>query len=115
MSTLTSLQFTFTHNIGRLICWAYEAGYELTLGEAFRTPQQAQWNADHGCGIKNSLHTQRLAVDFNLFHDGIYLPLSADHDAMGTYWKSLHPLNRWGGDFPKPDGGHYSMQCGGVQ
>jgi hypothetical protein len=30
----------------------------------------------------------------------------------GEYWKSLHPLNRWGGDIPG-DGNHFSMSPDG--
>jgi hypothetical protein len=106
----------FTHNIARLILWAYEQGYELTLSEAYRTPEQAELNAKAGKGIANSLHTQRLAIDLNLFRGGRWLQFSEQHRPLGDYWKTLHPLNRWGGDFrPRPDGNHYSMEHEGVK
>ena len=71
--TLGEKQRKFTRMIADLIIFAYDNGYELTFSEAYRTPEQAQLNAKSGAGIKNSLHTQRLAVDFNLFKDGKYL------------------------------------------
>jgi hypothetical protein len=108
--TLGEKQKLFALNIGKLIIWAYGEGFELTFGEAFRTPEQAALNAKSGKGISNSLHTQRLAVDLNLFKAGQFLDKSEDHFPLGNYWKSLHPLNRWGGDFQsRPDGNHYSM------
>ncbi|NBN68387.1 M15 family peptidase, partial [Proteus sp. G2609] len=75
--TLGEKQRKFTRMIADLIIFAYDNGYELTFSEAYRTPEQAQLNAKSGSGIKNSLHTQRLAVDFNLFKDGKYLTASS--------------------------------------
>lgn len=108
-------QRIFTFNLSHLIQFVYKAGYQLTLGEAYRTPEQAALNAKSGAGISNSLHTKRLAIDMNLFKDGDWLQDSESHRQFGTFWKTLHPLNRWGGDFKKPDGNHYSMTHEGIQ
>jgi hypothetical protein len=114
--SLGEQQRAFTFNIGKLIVFAYENNYELTFGDAYRDPRLAALNAQEGKGIIKSLHTQRLAVDFNLFKDGAYLPKSEDYWQLGTYWKTLHPSNVWGGDFkPVPDGNHFSMQYGGIK
>jgi len=75
--TLSEKQQQFTRMIGTLIVWAESNGYGLTFGEAYRTPEQARLNAQSGKGIANSLHTQRLAVDFNLFINGQYQADSA--------------------------------------
>lgn len=113
---LSDKQQQFTRNIGLLIGWAYANGYTMTFGDAYRDPRLAALNAQQGKGIAKSLHTQRLAVDFNLFKDGAYLPKSEDYAPLGDYWKTLDPLNRWGGDFkPVPDGNHFSMTDGGIQ
>lgn len=124
-----------------LISWAYSNGYELTAGELKRSDEQAYLNAlgeagrekvaqavtpissglasavrnnGKSNGIVGSLHELGLAVDLNLFKDGKFLDSSADHRPLGEYWKSLHPLARWGGDFkPSPDGNHYSLTYGG--
>lgn len=112
--TLGEKQRVFTLNIGKLIVWAYAAGYELTFGDAYRDPRLAALNAQQGKGITNSLHTRRLAVDFNLFKGGTYLPQSEDYRPLGEFWKTLDPLNRWGGEFrPLADGNHFSMEDGG--
>jgi len=114
--TLGEQQRLFTHLIARLVLWSYENGYQLTYGDAYRSPEQAALNAKAGKGIANSLHTQRLAVDFNLFKDGKYLPKSEDYMPLGDYWKSLHPLCCWGGDFTTiKDGNHFSMTYGGLK
>ena len=107
-------QRRFTECIGRLIQWAYANGYELTFGDAYRSPEQAAANAAKGTGIANSVHTQRLAVDFNLFIDGVYQIETAAHKTLGDYWKSLDQDARWGGDFTRPDGNHYSFMHGGI-
>ena len=113
---LSEKQAIFTANIARLVVFAYQQGYRLTYGEAWRPPEMAKLNAKSGRGISNSLHTIRLAVDFNLFKDGVFLSATEDHAELGKYWKTLHPLNRWGGDFKsRPDGNHYSMEHNGVQ
>ena len=107
--SLGDKQRRFTQCIGRLIAWAYENGFELTFGDAYRSPEQAAANAKAGTGIAASVHTQRLAVDFNLFIDGTFQQTTEAHRQLGDYWKSLDPEARWGGDFSKPDGNHYSF------
>jgi hypothetical protein len=107
--TLGEKQRKFTRMIADLIVWAYDNGYELTWGEAWRTPQQAAWNAENGKGISNSLHGDRLAVDLNLFKDGKYLTSTEDHKPLGEFWESIG--GTWGGRFK--DGNHYSLEHGG--
>ena len=109
--TLSEKQALFTVMIAKLIFWADEHGYRLTFGEAYRTPEQAALNAKNGKGIKNSLHTQRLAVDFNLFKNGEWLTKSTDHQPLGEYWESIG--GTWGGRFN--DGNHYSLEHNGVK
>lgn len=106
--TLREKQSMFVRLVGQLIHKATDLGYELTFGETYRTPEQAILNAKAGKGIKNSVHCDRIAVDFNLFKDGAFLPHSESHGALGEYWESLHPLARWGGRFK--DGNHYSLE-----
>lgn len=100
-------QRKFTRMIARLIEYAYSNGYELTFGDAYRDPRL------HGdVGVKksyssaNSLHKERLAVDFNLFKDGQYLTTTEAHKPLGEYWESIG--GTWGGRFN--DGNHYSLE-----
>jgi hypothetical protein len=111
--TLGQKQRLFSRHVALLILKAYELGYEVSLGEAWRTPEQARANAAKGTGISNSLHMERLAVDLNLFKDGVFLTKTEDHRELGEWWEKQHELARWGGRFTRPDGNHYSFTHGG--
>lgn len=111
--TTRQQQSLFVKLVCRLIDFAYNNGMELTFGECWRTPEQAKLNADKGSGISSSLHTERLAIDLNLFVGGVFIDSSEGHRRLGEYWKSLHPRCRWGGDFRRPDGNHYAFSPDG--
>ena len=113
--TLGEKQRRFAELVGRLIAWCYANGFELTFGECYRTPEQAALNAKTGAGISNSLHTKRLAIDVNLFVDGVYQQESEAYRPLGDYWKTLDPECAWGGDFTKKDGNHFSLAHEGVR
>jgi hypothetical protein len=102
--TLSEKQRRFTWMIGQLIHWAYENGYELTFGDAYRDPRCPY-------GSEVSLHKKRLAVDFNLFIGGVYQPSTEAHLPLGELWESIG--GSWGGRFE--DGNHYSLEHGGVK
>jgi hypothetical protein len=109
-------QRLFTRLVGELIQWAYANGYELTFGDAYRSPEEAALNALRGSGIANSLHSQRLAIDLNLFKDGQYLTDTTSYKPLGEFWKSLHPTCCWGGDWTtRSDGNHFSITHEGIQ
>lgn len=111
--TLRQKQSLFVVLVARLIQHATALGYELTFGEAHRSPEEAARLAKDGKGIANSLHTQRLAIDLNLFKNGQYLTSTDSHRPIGEWWEAQHPLCRWGGRFR--DGNHYSLAHGGRQ
>lgn len=119
--SLGEKQRLFAYLVAELIIWAYDNGLQFSFSEAYRTPEQAALNAKKGSGIANSLHTKRLAIDLNLFtdkdKDGTfeYEADSTAYTAVGQFWKSLHPLCRWGGDFSRPDGNHFSLEHEGVK
>ena len=106
--TLREKQSFFAALVANLIEEAFQRGYEVTFGEAYRSPEEAARLAKLGKGIKNSLHTSRLAVDLNLFKDGKYLSSTESHRPLGEWWERQHPLCRWGGRFN--DGNHYSLE-----
>jgi len=92
--SLRQQQSIFAKKIALLILFAYEQGYEITLGDA--------WARD---GHKDgSFHYKRLAIDLNLFKDGNYLTETSDHEPLGLFWETLG--GTWGGRFD--DGNHYS-------
>lgn len=110
--TLRQKQSRFVLMKARLILWAYEQGYELTDGDAFRDPRV------HGeQGVKASYsegasgHKHRLAQDFNLFKAGKFLSKTEDHRPLGEFWESIG--GTWGGRFN--DGNHYSLEHLGIK
>lgn len=108
VETTRQKQSRFARKAAQLILHAFDCGYEVTLGEAWRTPEQAKLNFLHGIGTAGSLHIERLAIDLNLFKDGRYITDDEGHKALGSWWKALGPDYRWGGDFKK-DFNHYSI------
>lgn len=100
-------QRQFTLMVAKLIEYAYDQGYELTFGDAYRDPRaHGQPGVKASYSNARSLHKQRLAVDFNLFRNGQYLARTEDHAPLGMYWETLG--GRWGGRFN--DGNHYELE-----
>ena len=139
MESLRQKQSRFVRLLMKLIAHIHAAGYEVTLGEAKRTAEQAAWNAlpppskkqvakavaeagypgyadklfdSTSKGSHRSAHIHSLAIDLNLFRNGVYLAKTEDHAPFGAYWETLAPDCRWGGRFQ--DGNHYSIEHGGV-
>lgn len=105
--SLGSKQRKFTLMIAQLIQWAYEQGYEATVGDAYRDPRlHGQVGEKKGYGASGSLHKERLAMDLNLFKDGKFLTATEDHKPLGEKWESMG--GSWGGRFN--DGNHYSLE-----
>lgn len=112
--SLSKLQREFTKAHAELVSWAFANGFELTDGDAYRDPRvHGALGERKGYGHSSSCHKLRLARDYNLFIGGDYQTSSEAHRPLGDKWKSLHPLARWGGDFKKPDGNHYSFEYNG--
>lgn len=134
MSPLLAKQIRFARAVPRLLDYAFEQGFMVTLGETYRTPVQAEINAlgagrshvaslvEHafpllakalrvpaGNGIRTSLHVSRLAIDLQLFDDkGVWLQHAEPYERLGDYWESLGSDHRWGGRFG--DTPHYSIE-----
>ena len=102
--TLLQKQHRFVRMVSELIVFAYNSGYDLSFGDAYRDDRCAY-------GQPFSLHKKRLAVDFNLFKDGKWLKETEDHKLLGEYWESMG--GSWGGRFN--DGNHYSLEHGGYR
>jgi len=99
---LSEKQRIFTKNVAKLIKFAYKNGYELTFGEAYRTREQQLIYVQTGKSkTMNSMHLNRLAVDFNIFIDGQWNQNWNQIKPLGEFWITLHPNNRWGGDWNK--------------
>jgi hypothetical protein len=139
MNDLGQLQREFSSCLSALYAKILADGFEFTLGEGYRTPEQAEINAlrlidrksvasllgekfpslalaisnSTSAGIKNSVHRDRLAQDLNLFKGGIWLTHSTDYAPFGAWWVKQHPQARYGGDFSDFD--HFSFEYNGVR
>lgn len=133
-------QSRFAKMAAGLILKAYELGYEVTFGEAFRSDEQCEINAagesgraliaqdlmdtspvlarailnnGKADGIRLSIHGLKLAIDLNLFKNGVYLEGTEAHRPLGEWWEKQAPDARWGGRFR--DGNHYSLEHAGIK
>ena len=112
MTRLRDKQQKIVSMLADLIKFAESRGYQLTLGDAYRDARV------HGeVGVKasyssaNSVHKQRLAIDLNLFKDGVYLSSTEDYEELGKYWENIG--GTWGGRFE--DGNHFSLEHNGMK
>lgn len=103
-------QSIFLQNVAALICWAFNNGYELTGGELYRTEEQQEIYRKKGLSkATRSRHQDRLAIDLNLFIDGVYQTTREPYRPLAEYWKSLHPENVAGYDWGW-DANHFEMK-----
>lgn len=98
-----------------LLQFIEDRGWEVEIEEVKRSLAKAEENAASGVGISKSLHALGLAVDLSLFVDGDFRVDREAYEPLGTFWKSLDPLCRWGGDFTRPDSDHFSLEHDGVR
>lgn len=112
METLGQKQRRFTRMIATLIEFIYSNNYEATFGDAYRDPRvHGRLGTRIGYGAARSCHKMRLAVDLNLFKDGVYLQDTEQYTEAGEYWESIG--GTWGGRFN--DGNHFSLEHEGVK
>jgi hypothetical protein len=98
--SLNTEQAAFLLDACKLIAYATEQGFMVTGGELFRTPeQQAIYFKTGRSKTMQSNHLKRCAIDLNFFKDGKIVWGKAELAVLGSYWESLHPKNRWGGNF----------------
>ena len=110
--TLSQKRFKFPLMVAKLIEKAHEMGFEVTFGDAYRDPRMhGEFGEKKGYGAPKSCHKLRLAIDLNLYKDGMYLETTADHKPLGEWWESQG--GTWGGRFN--DGNHYSLSHDGAK
>lgn len=107
--TLGEKQELFSVLLAQLIFFAHSRGYGVRMAWVYRSPEANELIGGH----PKSNHINKLAADIDLFWDGQYLTETEHHTELGEFWKGLHPLCRWGGDFG--DGNHYSLEHNGVK
>lgn len=136
IETLGAKQRRFAALFAQWVIAISKLGYGVTLGEAFRSDEQAEIHAmgeagratlvaylmphfpelarriqnNTGSGIRNSLHEIRLAVDVNLFYGGTWISDggSPHWERVGKLWESMG--GSWGGRFATGDANHLSLE-----
>lgn len=95
MSSLFSKQVLFARMVPRLVSQAFNLGYNVTFGDAYRDPRCEY-------GSKHTKHRKRLAIDLNLFRGIIYLEDGTGHHKLHDFWDSIgggaripHDLNHY--------------------
>ena len=101
--SLGTEQRKFTLMVADLVHYAYTLGWELSFGDAYRDPR-----CDYG--HIESLHRKRLAVDFNIFKDGVWLTDGTGHDVLHDYWDLIGGATRIDADL-----NHYSKAYGNMR
>ena len=102
--SLGQKQRLFSKMAAQLILKAYEMGYEITLGDAFRDPRVfGPMGVRQGYGVG--------AYGAGAYSLGVFLQSTEDHRPLGEWWESQG--GTWGGRFN--DGNHYSLEHNGVK
>lgn len=98
--SLSREQAAFLLDACKLIQYSTEQGFMVTGGELSRTVEQQALHVKAGRSrTMNSIHLKRCAIDLNFFKDGKIIWDRGILAPIGAYWESLHPKNRWGGNF----------------
>jgi len=107
--SLSDEQAQFLLDACKLIEYATERGWTVTGGELFRTQEQQEIYFKQGKSkTMQSNHLRRLAIDLNFLRDGKPVWDKAALSELGSFWESLYPKNRWGGNFKSlPDVPHF--------
>lgn len=106
-------QELFMELLPHLLLKAQELGFRIRGGDLFRDPRVfGHIGVKKGYGRSRSSHKLKLAIDLNLFLNGVYLERTEDHRELGEWWEEQHELCRWGGRFD--DGNHYSLEHDGI-
>jgi len=101
--SLVDKQDKFAGMVSLLVEYMRFKGYQVTYGDAYRDDRVTY-------GHPRSTHRSRLAVDLNLFKDGVYLADGDDHNHFHDLWDLIGGAERIDKDL-----NHYSLSHGGLR
>lgn len=111
---LLEKQFEFMQMLALLINYIYGHGYRCSLAIGYIPPELSIPYRKYAKFNKMNLHEMRLAVDLNIFRNGVWLKDGKQFKDIGEYWGSLG--GSWGGNFKtNPDGNHFSLSHDGIK
>ena len=87
--TLRQKQSRFLRMVARLIDQMSLLGLEGTIGDAYRDPRlHGEVGVKRGYGHPKSAHKTRLAIDINLFKDGVFVTdVTPEYTKIGEFWE----------------------------
>lgn len=97
---LSKKQADFARKVGIFLLWIYShPNWTVTLGEVWR-PQRLQriYYREGKTKTLTSKHTQKLAIDLNLFINGRYITNKKKYRPLGEFWEKCLG-GKWGGRF----------------
>ena len=98
--SLSEIQAEFLLQVCDLIRHATNLGFRVTGGELQRTPeQQAMYVKSGRSKTMESNHLRKCAIDLNFIQANKLVYDQKLLQPIGDYWESLHPNNRWGGNW----------------
>ena len=108
--TLGQHQEAFSRDLCQLLTYAFGLGYEVRIGEVFRTKEQQAIYLKAGLSkTMNSMHLLKCAADLHFVKDGtLCYPKE-----LGDFWVSLNPFNQWGGRWKFKDEPHFQRTVSG--
>ncbi len=112
-SAYSQRQALFAQKLGEFLTWLFANGFEVTLGGAYDKEGE-------GGHKPNSVHSDRMAIDLNIYLAGLWMDGNGDWQAphwqkIGAQWKSNGDIFKWGGDFKIKDFNHFSVTPDGVR
>ena len=102
-------QEAFAFDLLKLFAYAFKNGYKIRIGEVQRPEEMQRIYIKTGRSkTMNSMHIKKCAADLHFTKDGkLCYP-----EAIGNYWESLNPLNKWGGNWKNfKDKPHFERKC----
>jgi hypothetical protein len=108
---LLQRQFSFSRNVARLISYANDYGFDVSIKEALRPPElEAIYKAAGKSWLNNpddDRHLYSLAIDLCFFRGVTWITDYYALKPMGIYWVSLADGYVWGGDWSIRDCLHF--------
>ena len=114
MSELLEKRLRFTRYLTTLVThFNQQPNVDVAYGRDFDEEYERTKEGKPVRHMRGSLHYLGLANDLALYVGGVYQESTEAYAEMGAFWKRLDKDNRWGGDFKKADGNHFSITFGG--
>jgi len=115
---LSDQQFEFGRDVVLLLLFLQRNGIKYSIGECWRRRELQKALKEKGwSNTEEGGHQDKLAIDIFMWIDGIFIGYTWENRDrllfVGNFWKSLNPLNVWGGDWcinEKPDLVHFERK-----